>query len=91
MPELSRRQIDRHGQALMSQFLPLHQLITGGTQDPAANGEDQAGGFCDGDDFIGPYDPANRMAPAQQGLETQYLPGFKGHFGLIVDFKFVIT
>ena len=65
--------------------MPLLHLAAGFKQHPAPDGDDAAGLFGDGDEFIGRDQSALRMLPADQRLEACQPPGFERHDGLILN------
>jgi hypothetical protein len=64
--------------------LPFARLSACFTQHPAANREDEAGGFGDGHKLGGRNQSAIRMLPADQGLYARDLTGDEIYFGLIM-------
>src|SRR5699024_30085 len=81
--ELHGRQVDRNHEIIQPVVLPPSQLSDGGFDDPFTNGDNQATGFGNGDEFGGVDVDQSRRAPAQQGFGPEYPLSVLMNLGLV--------
>ncbi|MCY1398059.1 hypothetical protein D9M71_130850 [compost metagenome] len=85
MAELQGRKVDRDAPVAIALLRPHAHLPAGFVQHPVADGDDQAGLFCQHDELVRQQQAQLRMLPAQQRLGAHRLAVAGVEFGLVMQ------
>jgi len=89
LPELPRRQIDRHGAGGQSLILPRAQLAAGFAQHPFADRQNKPALLGDRDEFLRTDHAEFGRLPAQQRLPALQSPRQDLHLGLVENHQLI--